>query len=355
MPLLAVAKQIESTDTDGTYNIVAITEEGAEHDAVFDEYKTYHVWAGKYRRYYGESALERLTDFESLRLNIRDFFRFIRGFLQSYRILKSIHADIIFIKGGYVSLPVGLAAWLQGIPYVTHDSDSIPSLTNRILSKGAASRLSGFPHQNEEVKHVGIPIREEFLHTDYTTARKQLGIRLQDRYVVVMGGSLGAKNINTALLSILEPLTAIARVLHVSGRGHYETVKQQTLGAVNYELYDFIKLEKHFAAADVVVTRAGATALAELAALKKAAIVIPNPLLTDGHQLVNGEVIADNDAGLVLDEHEIIDNPNLLLEAINLILSDEKKQQWYGKNLNTVFPSNAAERIAQELENFISD
>jgi len=347
-PLVAVARALKQRHPD--MDIVVFSEDmGKSRNEQLGDIRTVFIPAGKYRRYYKQSLLEKLRDFETIRLNIRDLARLTRGFIKSLRLLRAEQPDLLFVKGGYVSLPVGLAAWFLGIDYVTHDSDSIPSLTNRLLAKGATMRTSGFPYDDDAVIHVGIPVRDEFSHVTRNDARNKLKLNPETPHIVVVGGSLGAHRINEALVKILPDVIKSITVFHVAGKDNIEQVKLDTPKDPHYVVRDFAPLAEQFAAADVVVTRAGATTLAELASLNKAIIVIPNPMLTEGHQIKNGEVISEEDAGIVIDEAQLQLDPSVLLDSILTLVKRHDEQRWMGENLHRMFPRNASDVIAQHI------
>ncbi len=257
------------------------------------------IIAGKLRRYYGKSISFHLHP-SILFPNLRDGFKVMIGFFQSLFKLMKWRPDVIFIKGGYVCLPVGYAARLLRIPLVLHDSDAHPGLTNRLLSPFAKAISTGAPleyynYPPEKASYVGIPVAPEF-HPYSEAERKELkeklGFNVNKPLVVITGGGLGAGRINSAIVAIRENLLSEASVFLISGNQQYEEILKQTDERESWRLQAFVHngMAEVLAAADIVVTRAGATTLLELAALHKPTIIIPNGHLTGGHQLKNAKV-----------------------------------------------------------------
>ena len=172
------------------------------------------VSAGKFRRYAGFGLMDYLRHFDIVLNNIADFFRLVAGFFQSLFRLIAHRPDVIFLKGGYVCLPVGMAARLLRIPYVIHDSDSVPGLTNRLLAKKAAKIATGMPlkyynYPEDRAEWTGIPISEEFKpvsEVKQKKLKKELGFDPDQKLVLATGGSLGAEDINLTIREILPEL-----------------------------------------------------------------------------------------------------------------------------------------------------
>lgn len=359
-PLVAVADQLRAIDE--SVELVAVNEKTDYQSPLADNIPTYYVYSGKFRRYWGESWWSRLSDWRTLALNVRDVVKVGIGFFQAVGLLYRQQPDVIFIKGGYVSLPLGLAAKVLGIDYVTHDSDIVPGLTNRLLAPGAVKNLVAFPTEHysysmEKVIQTGLPVRSIFEGVTYKSARKKLNISHNEKRVVIIGGSSGAQAINYAAADISSDLAKLANVVHITGKGQ-QFIKTKALYKPhdNYKLVEYMyeDLPLQLAAADVVVTRAGATTLAELAMLRRCAVVVPHPLLTGGHQLKNAQAINSYDAGIILQQELIESDPKLLLAAIDELLDNSKRRQWHGGNLHQMFKANAAQLVAKVLTDVAS-
>lgn len=320
------------------------------------------IVSGKLRRYYHLSVLRQLLWPTLVLLNIRDGFLVIIGFVQSLIKFLLWRPDVVFTKGGYVCLPVGLAAKIMRIPLVIHDSDAHPGLTNRILSKWATAIATGAPLEYysypKAISHyVGIPIASEF-HPFSTgerkAARELWGIDPNRPLIVITGGGLGATRINDVVIERLYDLLGIGSVVLVAGAGQYDELRSLTPPNDNhFQLHPFVS--KDMAAllggADVVVTRAGATTILELAALAQPTILIPNGKLTGGHQLKNAAVYADAGAVVVVDEKSMIDNSVILTQAIKQILAEPETSA----KMTRKFLSFAKPHAARDMVDMILD
>ena len=308
------------------------------------------IAAGKLRRYHGKSTSFHLRP-SILLPNVRDAFKVVIGFCQSFIKLLIWRPDVIFIKGGYVCLPAGYAARLLKIPLVLHDSDAHPGLTNRLLSPfakaiGTGAPLKYYNYPPEKAKYVGIPVAAEFKpYTD--EERRQLKSRLQfdpnRPLVVITGGGLGAARINEAVVAVREDLLAESSVFLISGNLQYEQLKEAVSECDGWRLQAFVHdgMAEVLAAADLVVTRAGATTLLELAALHKPTIIIPNGRLTAGHQLKNAKVYQEALAAVIVTEDELDDDSQILAKKIIGLLRSQKILQGLGNNFGKFAKPNA--------------
>lgn len=322
------------------------------------------ILAGKLRRYSHMTTLQHLMTPSIVLKNIRDAFLVVAGLIQSIIKLLIWRPDVIFLKGGYVSLPVGIAAHIWGIPFVIHDSDSYPGLTNRILSRWASSIATGaplenYPYDKTKTKYVGIPVAPEFHEysdADKLTARRKWWINPDRPLLVVTGGGLGAKNINDVTITTLHDLLKISSVVLISGVGQYDELRSLTPpNDQNFQLHPFISkdLASLLGAADVVVSRAGATFILELAALAKPTILIPNAKLTAGHQVKNAKVYEDTGALVVLDEDKLIKHPNMLVDTVKDLMDDTKKARSLGQKFAEYAKPNAASDVADMVLSLI--
>lgn len=330
------------------------------------------VAAGKLRRYTNFTFLMYLEHFDVVLKNVADFFRIIGGFCQSIWRLIANRPDVIFLKGGYTCLPVGVAAKILRIPYVIHDSDTVPGLTNRVLAKRAVKIATGMPleyysYPAEKAEWTGIPVSEEFRPTNAATQKslkRELGFDPEQPLTVVTGGSLGAEHINIAIRDILPELLKTTSVLLVAGRERYP----EMLDLKDYERWENGKLQsnfrmlefssemwKLFGAADVVVSRAGASTMSELASMGKAVIMVPNQKLPGHHQVKNAEAYAKAKAAIVVQDEEMCDQPGMLLKAIKSMIKDKEKRETYAKNLRGFAKDDAAKNLAVMILGVIKD
>lgn len=270
------------------------------------------IAAGKLRRYHGVPVWKQLLDVPTTLKNLRDVLYIGFGFVQSLLLLRRIRPDVVFAKGGYVCLPVGYAAHVLRIPLVIHDSDTRPGLTNRVLSRFATKIATGSPLENyaypaERSVYTGVPIDGAFRPVtpkQQLQAKQAIGIVDCDKpLVVIVGGGLGAQSINEGVVAVAGRLLDDGFSLyHVTGKRHYRSVKAAAPEHPDYHITDFVykDMVTVLGAADIVVSRASATFLQELAALAKPTLVVPAGHLSD--QVKNAEVYRQAKAAYVLDD-----------------------------------------------------
>jgi UDP-N-acetylglucosamine--N-acetylmuramyl-(pentapeptide) pyrophosphoryl-undecaprenol N-acetylglucosamine transferase len=319
------------------------------------------IVAGKLRRYHTLPVWRQLLRPISILLpNIRDVFLVGIGLLQSLIKLWLWRPDVVFTKGGYVCLPVGCAAWLLKIPLVIHDSDTHPGLTNRLLARFATAIATGAPlkyysYPKDKSFYTGTPINREFKQVTIEKQQKlkeKFGFDAKHPLVVVTGGGLGAVSVNDAVVKRLRELLDITSLVLVAGTRQYDDVKVLTpQNDPRFQLYPFItgNMQEYLGAADIVVARAGATTILELAALAKPTILIPSPYLTGGHQLKNAAVYAENGAVEVIDELELNENPQLLVDTLTALLSNPARCKEMGKLFHGYAKPEAAKDMAEVI------
>ncbi|HEY5441979.1 MAG TPA: UDP-N-acetylglucosamine--N-acetylmuramyl-(pentapeptide) pyrophosphoryl-undecaprenol N-acetylglucosamine transferase [Candidatus Saccharimonadales bacterium] len=366
-PVLAVAAELKRRQPD--IQLIYIGQRGdklgdipADHPAID---QVFTIRAGKFRRYHGE-GLRQLLDVVTTFKNARDFFYVLVGLYQARRLLRRLQPDVIFIKGGFVGVPVGLAAAGLHLPYVTHDSDAVPGLANRIISRWASRHAVALPpsvykYPADKTVMTGIPLQADFVPVDAKLKqryRSELDLPSHARVLFIIGGGLGSQRINEAVAAIVPHLLGEFKdlyVLHSAGRNHEtamlaERDKLSPAEQGRVHVQGFIEdVYRYSGAADIVVTRAGATNLAEFALQGKACVVIPSPFLTGGHQLKNAQYLADQRAALVLDEAALAADPNRLARQISNLLRDPKQQRELGVRLAKFAKPEAASELAQLL------
>ncbi len=321
------------------------------------------VASGKVRRFYGVPLWKQLLRFRTLVIpNIIDMFRMIGGIFQSVWRMLFWRPDVVFCKGGFVSVPVGIAARILRVPVVLHDSDAHPGLANSILSKwaikiGTGATLDHYRYPVEKASYVGIPINPDFrvyAEDERRAFVERLGFSPHRPLVVVTGGGLGAKPVNDAVVAILDQLLAIANVMLLSGDYQYpelaELLKHHKDTSV-FQLHPFLgnDMVAALAAAEVVVARAGATTLLELSSLAKPTVLIPNPNLAGGHQTKNAAVYAKKDAVQLVAETELEKSPTLLLDAVTSLLTSPEKRRQLAGAIHTFAMPNAADDMAKMI------
>ncbi len=327
------------------------------------------LWAGKFRRYAGWTWKDwfRHLDIVIKDLflgNIVGFFGFVGGIIQSFwrLLLPSHRPDVIFLKGGFVGLPVGIVARKLRIPYVVHESDMVPGLANRVLMEHAAVIATGWDDlkaDNSQIVHVGVPVAPEFKvvsEAQQKNLKKDFGFDPEKPLVVVTGGSQGSQNINEAMNVILPEMLKFTSVALIAGRKYYEEV----VNLKRYEEWDKAKLQSNFrmwefnsamhdlmGAADVVVSRAGATTIAELAALQKAVVLVPFERLPGAHQLKNAEQLTELGAVVMVPDAKMQKDPNELLEVVRHLIRSPRERQDLAERLHNEAKPDAAEKLAE--------
>ncbi|HYH75748.1 MAG TPA: UDP-N-acetylglucosamine--N-acetylmuramyl-(pentapeptide) pyrophosphoryl-undecaprenol N-acetylglucosamine transferase [Candidatus Saccharimonadales bacterium] len=323
----------------------------------------YTVRAGKLRRYHGE-GLRQLLDVPTVLKNIRDMFYVVAGLWQSFRLLRKLRPDVLFIKGGFVGVPVGLSAAALRIPFATHDSDALPGLANRIVARWARIHAVGLPKEvynypQDKTVTVGVPLMHQYY--PYTAqqvqdARRQVGIDPSGRVLFVTGGGLGAQRLNDAVADCVPELLQRypdLTIVQLAGRAHEAALRQRykkTLSPVQQQrvaVKGYVtNLHAYSGAADVIITRAGATSIAEFAAQQKACVVVPNPVLAGGHQLKNAQVLAERRAVRLVDEVKLRQDSRALMPAVTELFDNPRLAKDLGQKLGKLAQPDAAKRLA---------
>ncbi|HOR23373.1 MAG TPA: glycosyltransferase, partial [Candidatus Saccharibacteria bacterium] len=371
-PLLAIASDIKNRYPSSTVYYIGLYKDPMRTVVVSSDYidARYHILAGKFRRYHGVSPLKQLADIKTNLKNIRDLVFFLIGILQSMALLIIKRPDLLFIKGGFVGLPVGLAAALLKIPIVTHDSDSVPGLTNRILSRYAKLQAVGMPpklykgiYNIAKLRYTGVPIQTEYTQApSKEEAKRHFGFLKSEVIVSVVGGSLGAARLNGYVYKCLPKIVQKnICVLWVAGSNTYNLYKNklnnQKINTKKYRLFKFVDTKEMvniLSAADVVVSRAGATALAELAVMAKPTIIVPNPYLAGGHQVKNANNLTSSKAALVITEPELEENPALLVDTVARVIEDSKTKRELANNIAKLSVKRASQKIVDVIQEALS-
>ena len=289
--------------------------EGIEKNLIKETGIPYHgISSGKLRRYFDLK-------------NISDPFRVQKGWHQAVKLLKRIKPDVIFSKGGFVSVPVVFAAEMLRIPVVIHESDMTPGLANRLVLPKANRVCCNFPETAAsfpEGKAVvtGTPIRKELFSGDADKAFSFCGFTEKKPTILVVGGSTGSVSVNNAIHHALDTLLQKYNVIHICGEGKKDAEKDGTPGYAQFE-YVKAELADMFALADVVISRAGANAICELKALKKPNILIPLPLSASrGDQILNAQSFEKSGYSKVLNDEELSDD--IIISAIEEVTTNKE-------------------------------
>lgn len=271
--------------------------------------------------------------------NVKTVIRFIKGIAASKKMMKHFKPDVVVGTGGYVCGPVVYAAAKQNIPTIIHEQNSVPGLTNKFLSRyvhkvaiSLEASQAYFPA--EKVVYTGNPRASEVLHVDGAKGRQSVGMKPGKKSVLIFGGSRGAEAINAAFLSMLpEAAERDDQFVYVTGTVHYDAVmaKVAQQGHPNNVIVrPFIhNMPEVMAGVDLVVSRAGATTIAELTALGLPSILIPSPYVTNNHQEKNARSLAENGAAIIRPEREL--TGGTLLRDIDRVLSSADVRSRMGK------------------------
>ena len=303
-----------------------------------------------------------------MKQNIRAVSNVINAVNGCKKIIKEFKPDVIIGTGGYASFPALLAGKMMKVPVCVHEANAMPGLTTRMVAQWADRVLICFPESAKHYKHpekaeaVGMPVRREFIYTDKAEARKELG--LDGRPLIVSTfGSQGARMMNLAMAEFMKlEMDAGYPYQHIHGVGSYgwewfpDRLKE--LG-VYVSASDAIDMREYIynmptvmAAADVIISRAGASSCNEIAASGTPCVLIPSPNVTDNHQEKNARVIADKGGAVLLLEKDC--SAQKLYEIVQQILSDEQKQNAMSVALRSACVLDSAERICGIMEDLMS-
>lgn len=299
--------------------------EGIERKLIEDlDIPYYGISSGKLRRYFDVK-------------NFTDPFRVLKGFHEAKRHLKNLKPDIVFSKGGFVTVPVVLAAKRYKIPAIIHESDMTPGLANKLCIPSAAKVCCNFPETlkalpSEKAVLTGTPIRSELLSGNKLNALNFCRFTANKPVIMVIGGSLGSVVVNDAVRSILPELLKEFQVIHLCGKDKTDKSLEGTEGYVQYE-YIKKELSDMFALADVVISRAGANAICEISALAKPNLLIPlSAKASRGDQILNARSFEKQGYSMVIEEEAI--TPDKMLSAIKTLYADRQSYKEAMANSN---------------------
>lgn len=345
-PLIAIGEELISRGKP----FIFVGERGGREEAIVKElgWQFQPIAAGKMRRY---------LNAKTIWANLLDSFKTVRGFFQCLRLLIRSGASVVLSKGGYVALPMVYAAWVLRRKVLIHESDSVMGLTNRLSAKFANRVFTSFapavyPNHDRRYLQVGIPIRK--------TLRQAARLRSPKKtrpLVLILGGIQGASAINTLIRQVAKRLVAVSDVVHVTGEreiGIYQKL-QDSLDKKDrtaYKPFGFLdrELAYYFQAADVVVSRASATTIAEGALFGKAMYLIPLPTAAGNHQVENAKILQREHAVVMYEEYQL--SPDKFFETLTDLLNDRAELGVVGIKLRGYFYNeDAIEMIIKEIEN----
>lgn len=290
--------------------------EGVEHRMIAQHSIPFHgISSGKLRRYLSWQ-------------NFIDPFKIIKGIVQSWFLLRRLKPKVVFSKGGFVAVPVVFAAWLNRIPVVAHESDMTPGLANKLsfpFVKKICLTFEAAKHafkDQSKIEVTGTPIREQIFKGDSRRGLALCQFKEDKPCLLMIGGSMGAQSLNSALRAALPELLQHYQVIHLCGKGKTESSLDGLEGYQQFEFADK-ELPDLFAAADVVISRAGANALYEILALAKPHILIPLPRKASrGDQIQNANYFKQQGISEVIDDEQL--NAERLIQTIDLTMKNKE-------------------------------
>ena len=300
----------------------------------------YGISSGKLRRYFDVK-------------NFTDPFRVLKGFMEAKKLMKELKPDVVFSKGGFVTVPVVIAASRRKIPTFIHESDMTPGLANKICIPFATKVCCNFPETisnlpKDKAVLTGTPIRQELLTGSKEKGLAFTGLSPDKPVILIIGGSLGATAVNEAVRSILPELLEDFQVVHLCGKGKLDESLRDTKGYMQYE-YIKKELADLFALADIVISRAGANAICELSALNKPNLLIPlSARASRGDQILNARSFEHLGYSKVLEEEEI--TKESLLDAVHDLY---KNRESYITAMSSSKHKDSIELIVQLFENSV--
>jgi len=333
-PLLAINKELKDSKALWVGTQTGIEKEVVEKAGI--EYRA--ISSGKLRRYF---------DIE----NLKDLGRIIIGFFQALFIILEFRPDVIVSAGSFVAVPVVWAGWFNAIPCILHQQDIRPGLANKLMAPIAKKitvalekSLNDYPKL--KVALVGNPVRS-ISKIQETISKESSKFKFQNKLpiLLVMGGGTGALSLNKIIYENLDELTKICNIIHLTGKGKCEEVENNK----NYKVFEFLSQEELFPImqdSDLVITRAGMSALTELAYFAKPAIIIPIP---NSHQEDNAKYFAEKEAGVYLRQKDLTDNG--IYSNIKTLLNNKEAQEKLSNNINKIFIDYSAIKIVNIIKN----
>ena len=353
-PALAIGDIIKANDQAAEIIFVG-TSKGLENDLVPKAgYELHHVEISGIARSLSPS-------------NIKTAIQVLTSPIKAKKLIKKFSPDIVIGTGGYACWPSLAAAAKMGIPTVVHEANATPGAAIRQLAGRMDVVMTNFAETAEKLSekqraiHVGMPMRGEFEGVSKAEARKKLGIP-SDKFVILsFGGSQGAQKVNEASLEIMANFSSKSENVihyHSSGKREYDKMmaqyKEKGLeGSKNIELAPYIyDMSLKMAASDIVICRAGAMTLAELARMRTAAILIPSPNVTDRHQHKNAYLLENAGAAIVVDEDDFSKTP--VSEIVSRLASDENKRKQMSENIGRFYDTETSKKIYAEIKALVS-
>lgn len=358
-PVIAIIDELKKDNPDAEIFFVG-TSGGIEEKLIPQTgVKFFHIRSGKFRRY-SSNMIFNIVNPNTIIKNCRSLFDFVAGIFDAKKLLKEIDPDVVFLKGGFVCLPLGIACRMEGYPYFLHESDAIMGLANKILAGRAEKVFVSFPVQYYDIDesrliYSGNPIRKDILRGKRDEAKDVFGLERDSKTILVIGGSQGAHRINELILESLKEFLKKYQLIHITGDYDYDAVEFRRKKLPKelrdrYKVFNFLTntLKDAYAISDLVITRAGNNILTELAALSKPAVIIPLDSSANNHQRVNAITLSREGAAYVVSQEATTGAS--LLRQVDLILGNEEEIEYLGKKIHSFYKPDAAQTIAAEIE-----
>lgn len=326
-PIISIVREIKKRYSDENLEIFYIGPKDEFEELLLGEgIKIKTILAGKIRRYFKLKAF-----FQNL---IDILFKIPIGFLQALFYVFFISPDLIFSKGGYGSMPVVLAGWFLVVPIFLHESDIAPGFANRLASKLSLEIFVSFPVEKtkyfppKKIISVGNPVRTEILSGEKEAAKKLFNLTGEKPILLILGGSQGSQRINDILLLILPEILKNFEIIHQTGKKNFQETTSEAKAIIDeniqkyYHPFPFLteeELKQSYAAADLIISRAGSGSIFEIASVGKPGILIPLPESAQNHQLENAYLYAETGAALVIEESNL--TPHFFLERVKYLFS----------------------------------
>ncbi|MFH1643546.1 MAG: UDP-N-acetylglucosamine--N-acetylmuramyl-(pentapeptide) pyrophosphoryl-undecaprenol N-acetylglucosamine transferase [Patescibacteria group bacterium] len=360
-PIIALAREIRKDKDAENFQFFYIGPKDEFSSILLSQegIKTKNIMSGKIRRYSTvKSVLQNLVDI---------FIKIPFGIIQAFLHIFLLAPDLIIGKGGFGSLPTVLAGWVLRTPIFLHESDVVPSLTNKILGNFALEIFVSFPNTEyfkpSKMILVGNPIRKELLEDEESSTEEiedMFGITSQKSVILIFGGSQGSKRINDLILDILPQLLETYEIIHQTGVNNFQQVKAESAVMASeeslryYHPFPFFQeqeLKKAYKLANLIISRAGSGAIFEIAVFEKPSILIPLPESAQNHQVKNAYSYAESGASQVLEEPNF--QPHFLLEKLKYFFSHPDELEKMKKGARSFAKPKAAEIMAEYIIEYL--
>lgn len=365
-PIIAVLEKIIAKDKDAKILYVG-SKRGLESKIIPKmDIDFVSIDTGKFRRYHKNKLLN-IVNPKTVTLNAKDLLGAVKGIKDSLAILKKFKPESIFIKGGYVSLPVGIAAKILGYPFCIHESDTVPGLSNKILSRWAKVILVSYPKDFYEdyfdmskVFYTGTPVRKDLLSGEKERGMETFSFDKKIPTILVLGGSQGSRAINDVVKDSLEDLLYKYQVIHITGELDFDNIeylrsKLPKEMQQKYKVCDFLsaELKDAYAACDLVIARAGNNVLTEIAALKKPSILVPLPTSANGHQFKNAQIFSREGAAYLMEQSKF--DRRTLLNQVDYLFEHKEELKYMSEKVNKFYKDDSTDLIVKKIIEIKSD